>query len=51
LKDAEFLSEMNKSNFAINPLSGEQVEKIIAGFFRLPAAQVARLKEALGLQN
>ena len=49
MKDPEFLSEMNKSNFAINPLSGEQVEKIIAGFFKLPAAQVARLKEALGL--
>ena len=51
MKDAEFLSEMNKSNFAINPLSGEQVEKNIAGFFKLPAAQVARLKEALGVQN
>jgi tripartite-type tricarboxylate transporter receptor subunit TctC len=49
MKDPEFLSEMNKSNFAINPLSGEQVQKIIAGYFKLPAAQLARLKEALGV--
>jgi tripartite-type tricarboxylate transporter receptor subunit TctC len=51
MKDSEFLAEMNKTNLAINPLSGEQVEKIIAGFFKLQAPQVARLKEVLGLQN
>ena len=51
MKDADFLTEMKKSNFAINPLPGEQVEKIITGFFKLPPAQVARLKEVLGVQN
>ena len=49
MKDADFLSEINKSNFAINPLSGEQVEKIITGLAKLPPAQVAKLKDALGV--
>src|SRR5499426_678370 len=51
IKDTDFLTEMKKSNFAINPLPGEQVEKIITEFFKLPPAQVARLKEVLGVQN
>src|SRR5262247_1288891 len=51
MKDTDFLTEMKKSNFAINPLPGEQVEKIITEFFKLPPAQVARLKEVLGVQN
>jgi tripartite-type tricarboxylate transporter receptor subunit TctC len=51
MKDADFVTEMKKSNFAIDPLPGEQVEKIITGFFKLPPAQVARLKEVLGVQN
>lgn len=51
MKDADFVTEMKKSNFAIDPLPGEQVEKIITGFFKLPPAQVARLKEVLGGQN
>jgi hypothetical protein len=51
MKDADFVTEMKKSNFAIDPLPGDQVEKIITGFFKLPPAQVARLKEVLGVQN
>jgi len=51
MKDADFVTEMKKSNFTIDPLPGEQVEKIITGFFKLPPAQVARLKEVLGVQN
>lgn len=51
MKDADFVTEMKKSNFAIDPLPEEQVEKIITGFFKLPPDQVARLKEVLGLQN
>lgn len=51
MKDPEFLAEMNKANFAINPLSGEQVETIIGAFFKLQAAQVTRLKEVLAIQN
>ena len=51
MKDADFVTEMKKSNFAIDPLPGEQVEKIITGFFKLPPAQMARLKEVLGVQN
>lgn len=51
MKDPDFLAEMTKTNFAINPLSGEQVEKIIAEFFKIQPSQVARLKEVLGVQN
>lgn len=47
MKDPEFLAEMNKSGLAINPLSGAAVEKLVAGFFKLQPAQVARLKEVL----
>ncbi|MEK6602717.1 MAG: tripartite tricarboxylate transporter substrate-binding protein [Candidatus Binatota bacterium] len=47
MKDPEFLAEMNKTNLGINPLPGSAVEKIVAGFFKLQPAQVARVKEVL----
>ena len=47
MKDPEFLAEMNKTNLGINPLPGSAVEKIMAGCFKLPPAQVARVKEVL----
>ena len=47
MKDPEFLAEMNKANLSINPLSGAEVEKIAASFFKLQPAQIARMKEVL----
>jgi tripartite-type tricarboxylate transporter receptor subunit TctC len=47
MKDPEFLAEMNKANLSVNPLSGAEMEKIVAGFFKLQPKQVARLKEIL----
>lgn len=47
MKDPEFLAEMKKSNLSIDPLSGEQVAKIVAGLFKMPAALVGKLKEVL----
>src|SRR5574341_803016 len=47
MKDPGLLAETNKAGLAINPLSGAEVEKIVASFFKLQPAQIARLKEVL----
>lgn len=46
-KDPGLLAETNKAGLAINPLSGAEVEKIVASFFKLQPAQISRLKEVL----
>lgn len=47
LKDPEFLAEAKKSNLDINPLPGEEVEKMILDLFKLEAAVLNRLREIL----
>lgn len=47
LKDPEFLADAKKSNLDVNPVSGEEIEKIIAALFKLEPALVNRLKEIL----
>ena len=47
LKDPEFLSAAEKSRLSIDPVSGEEVKKIVSGLFELPPSLVARLKETL----
>lgn len=47
MTDPEFLAEMGKSNLAVDPVSGDEVGKIVEGFFKLRPAQIARLKEVL----
>ena len=47
MKDPEFLAETQKSKIDINPLSGEEVEKIVASFFELRPNTVAKLTEIL----
>lgn len=46
-KDPALLAETNKTGLAVNPLSGAEVEKIVASFFKLQPAQISRLKEVL----
>ena len=46
-KDPALLAETNKAGLAINPLSGADVEKTVASFFKLQPAQISRLKEVL----
>ena len=46
-KDPGLLAETNKAGLAINPLSGADVEKTVASFFKLQPAQISRLKEVL----
>lgn len=47
LKDPEFLAEAKKANLGVDPVSGEEIEKIIAGFFKLSPGFLAKLKEVL----
>ena len=47
MKDPEFLADAKKSKLDIDPIGGEEVQKMIADMFKLPPALVARLKEAL----
>lgn len=50
MKDPGFLAEAQKAKMDLDPMSGEEVEKIVAGLFKLTPAQVAKLKEALSPQ-
>jgi tripartite-type tricarboxylate transporter receptor subunit TctC len=47
LKDPEFLADAKKSQLDTNPLTGEEVEKIVAGLFKIEAGLVNQLKEIL----
>jgi tripartite-type tricarboxylate transporter receptor subunit TctC len=47
LKDKDFLAEAAKSKLDVDPLSGEEVEKIVAGLFKLDAVLVSKMGEIL----
>ena len=47
MKDGEFLAEAEKSKLDVEPLSGEELERTVAGLFKLSPSVVAKLKEAL----
>lgn len=47
LKDKEFLAEAAKSKLDVDPVSGEEIEKIVAGLFKLDSATVAKMSEIL----
>ena len=47
LKDQEFLGEVKKLNFAVDPISGEELESIIHGLFKIKPETLAKLKEIL----
>jgi hypothetical protein len=47
MKDGDFLAEAVKSKLDIDPVSGEDVEKIVSGLFKLDSAIVARMSEVL----
>lgn len=50
LKDPEFVAEAKKANLDINPLSGEEVKKIVDGLFKLSPAMVAKLANILAVK-
>lgn len=47
LKDQEFLAEVKKLNFAVDPISGEELDAIIHGLFKIKPETLAKLKEIL----
>jgi len=47
LKDKDFVAEAVKSKLDVDPVSGEEVEKIVAGLFKLDAAIIAKMSEVL----
>lgn len=47
LKEREFLAEAEKSKLDIDPVSGEEMERMVHGLFKLEPALLAKLKEAL----
>ena len=47
LKDPEFLAEAKKAKLEIEPVSGEEIEGVVQGLFKIEPAFVARLKQVL----
>ena len=47
MKDTEFLAEAKKSNLDIDPLPVEEVEKIVARFFKLDSSLATKLREIM----
>jgi tripartite-type tricarboxylate transporter receptor subunit TctC len=47
LKDPQFVADAEKANLGVDPVSGEEIERIIAGFFKLDPTFLAKLKEIL----
>ena len=50
LKDPEFVAEAKKAGLEIDPLTGEEVEKIVAGLFNLSPATVTKLAAVLSVK-
>ena len=47
MKDAEFLADAKKSRLDTDPLTGEEIEKIVAQLFKMDASLINQLKEIL----
>ena len=47
MKDQEFLAEAKKANLEVAPVTGEELEKTVAGLFKLEPATVSRFREIL----
>lgn len=47
LKDPEFLAETSKANLSVTPVTGEVIDSIVSGLFKLDAQMVAKLKSVL----
>ena len=47
LKDPEFIADAKKSRLDTDPLTGEEIEKIVGQLFKMNASLVSQLKEIL----
>jgi hypothetical protein len=50
LKDPDFLAEAKKAQLEVNPLTGEEVGKLVAGMFNLSPAIVSKLSGILSVK-
>jgi tripartite-type tricarboxylate transporter receptor subunit TctC len=51
MKDKEFLAEMQKANLEVNPIPGEEVQKLIARLFKTPPAVLERAKQIIPVEK
>ena len=47
MKDPEFLADAKKANLDVEPIAGQEMERIISGIFKLDPALAAKLKSIL----
>lgn len=47
MKDQDFVAEINKLKFGVDPIGGQELEGIINGLFRMKPETLAKLKEVL----
>jgi tripartite-type tricarboxylate transporter receptor subunit TctC len=47
MKDPEFLADAKKANLDLEPITGQEMERIVAGIFKLDPALAAKLKSIL----
>jgi tripartite-type tricarboxylate transporter receptor subunit TctC len=47
MKDAEFVAEAKKGNFELNPVTGEELTRVVNGFFKADPTVVSKLRELL----
>ena len=47
LKDPEYIADSIKTGLTIGPVTGEEIEEIVSGLFKLDNAMVAKLKSVL----
>ena len=48
LKDSDLLADAKKARLDIEPIPGEEMEKMVAALFKLNPRMIAKLKEILG---
>jgi hypothetical protein len=48
LKDPEFLADAEKAKLDIEPITGEEMEKMVGKLFKLSPVTVTKLKDILG---
>jgi hypothetical protein len=46
-KDPAFVADTDKSKLDVEPITGQDLERIIAGFFKIDKVLMARLKDVL----
>jgi tripartite-type tricarboxylate transporter receptor subunit TctC len=51
MKDPAFLAEMQKANLEVNPIPGEEVQKLIERLFKTPPAVMERAKQIIPVEK